>query len=100
MRFKKGKPDLTWFMRRCPYPLRRLIHKSLPNELGRRYLTRHEDESMRLWGELCPRVPAGTTILDIGAYHGDFALLARSKNPRASVAAFEPSPASFKVLET
>ena len=55
---------------------------------------------MRLWSRLCARVPEGKAILDIGAYHGDYAALARSVNPLATIAAFEPNRASLEVLET
>lgn len=41
----------------------------------------------------------GNVIVDIGASVGDFALRA-SKNPDARVYAFEPSPRSFKYMES
>jgi FkbM family methyltransferase len=38
-------------------------------------------------------------VLDIGAYHGDYARLVRRFNPTAEIYCFEPHPHSFKVLQ-
>jgi len=39
------------------------------------------------------------TIVDIGAHHGTFSLLARAINPNARIVSFEPSPRTFKVFD-
>jgi len=38
-------------------------------------------------------------VLDIGAYHGEYARLVRQFNPTAEIYCFEPHPDSFKVLQ-
>jgi len=98
MAFASGKRDLTWMIRRWPSPVRGIIRRVLPRATFRRYLTRHEDESLRLWKQLSSRVPIGGVILDIGAYHGEYALSAKAANPAAIVCAFEPDATAFEAL--
>jgi FkbM family methyltransferase len=83
-----------------PYPmlLRRVLGKVLPERTYRRYIGRHEDESMRLWMQIAAGVPAGAAILDIGAFEGEYALAARRVNPTAPVYAFEPNLYSVRRL--
>jgi FkbM family methyltransferase len=38
-------------------------------------------------------------VLDIGAYHGEYARLVRQFNPAAEIYCFEPHPDSFKILQ-
>jgi FkbM family methyltransferase len=38
-------------------------------------------------------------VLDVGAYHGEYARLVRRYNPAAEIYCFEPHPNSFKVLQ-
>jgi FkbM family methyltransferase len=85
---------------RNPYPatLRRLLRKVLPHHVYRRHIGRHEDESMRLWTRIAARSQAGETILDIGAFQGEYALAAKKANPLAQVYAFEPNPRSLSTL--
>lgn len=40
------------------------------------------------------------TVIDVGAHHGQFALLAREKFPNAGVICIEPLPEAVKKLET
>ena len=42
----------------------------------------------------------GRAILDVGAYHGDYALLAKATNPSAVVSAFEPDVSAFRALSS
>lgn len=83
-----------------PYPsiVRRALRRLVPPHLYRRYFTRAEIESLNLWKHLATQVEAGV-ILDIGAYHGEFALAARMVNHRAKIVAFEPSTLSLESLE-
>lgn len=85
---------------RNPYPLlvRRFLRKVLPYGVYRRYIGRHEDESMRLWKRIAANVPSDKVILDIGAYHGVFALAAKEVNPGVMVYTFEPNPHTVEML--
>jgi FkbM family methyltransferase len=85
---------------RDPYPLllRRLLRRTLPHPVYRRYLGRHEDGSIALWRRFALSLPPGTAILDIGAFHGEYSLAAKEVNPTARVIAFEPNPESLQVL--
>jgi len=47
---------------------------------------------MRRAGEL-------PVILDVGAYHGEYAKIARRHSPRATIYCFEPHPRTFQILE-
>ena len=86
---------------RNPYPIiaRRLLRKSLPNNVYRRYIGRHEDESLRLWKLISAQIHFGDAILDIGAFKGDYALAAREVNREAIIFAFEPNPYSFNIIQ-
>jgi len=44
-------------------------------------------------------LPARPTIVDVGAYIGDFSVLAKELWPDSRVYAFEPNPANFTLLE-
>lgn len=55
----------------------------------------YEPETLGLWFRLAERA---STVLDVGANVGIFALVAGLANPRASCYAFEPLPASCEVL--
>lgn len=81
-----------------PQTVKRVLRQVLPSETYRRYFTKHEDESLRVWAELSRRVAPDLAILDIGAFHGGFALVSRSVNPTSPVYAFEPNPVSLAVL--
>jgi FkbM family methyltransferase len=39
-------------------------------------------------------------VLDVGAYHGDYAKLVRRYSPKAEIYSFEPHPRSFETLRT
>jgi FkbM family methyltransferase len=64
----------------------------------RRYIARHEDESLRWWRRIAAHVAREAAILDIGAYHGEYARAAREVNAEAAVYAFEPNPAALQLL--
>jgi len=85
---------------KAPYPLMvmAILRRGLPTRIYRRYVGRHDDESKRLWACNAQKVPASGGILDIGAFHGDFALLARAVNPHAAIYAFEPNPYTLPAL--
>ncbi|MEM6325521.1 MAG: FkbM family methyltransferase [Bacteroidota bacterium] len=74
-----------------PRPARKVLRRLLPADTYRRYATRHEDESLRIWARLSEAVPTSRAILDIGAFQGEFALVARRSNRKAPVYAFEPA---------
>lgn len=84
-----------------PYPLllRRVLRRALPHHLYRRHIGRHEDESLRLWTCIAREAPPEQAILDIGAFHGDYAKAARQVNPKVQVYAFEPNPHTLRRLE-
>ncbi len=54
-----------------------------------------ERQTRKIWNKLCPKV---STIVDIGANSGIFAVLAKVYNPLAIVVAFEPQPNIFYAL--
>ena len=83
-----------------PYPmwLNRVLRKVLVERIYRRYVGRHEDESLRRWTRMATQVADGKAILDIGAYHGEYALAARAANATVDVFAFEPNPHALDVL--
>jgi FkbM family methyltransferase len=83
-----------------PYPmwLRRVLRRVLFERIYRRYVGRHEDESLRRWTRMAGRVGDGKAVLDIGAYHGDYALAAREANARVDIYAFEPNTHALDVL--
>lgn len=56
----------------------------------------HERISMEYWLKLAKY---SNTILDIGAYHGIYALAAKSANKNAAVYAFEPVPQNFNIMK-
>jgi FkbM family methyltransferase len=66
--------------------------------LYRHYVGRHEEGSIALWRRFALNLLPGTTILDIGAFHGEYSLAAKDVNPKARVFAFEPNPANIRVL--
>lgn len=84
--------------RPCPSALCQLLRRVLPHPYYRRWIGRHEDESTRLWQGLAISLPRGRAILDIGAFHGEFALAARKVNATATIYAFEPNPYSATLL--
>jgi FkbM family methyltransferase len=81
---------------KSPYPtiLRRILIKILPADIYKIYLCRHEQGSLRIWNALASRLTAQDTILDIGAFHGEYAVFARSVNRQVAIYAFEPNPLS------
>jgi FkbM family methyltransferase len=97
-----GKPAAASASRKPnhPYPawMRRVLRKVLPQRIFRRYVGRHEDESMRKWRRMAAHVPAGKAVLDIGAFEGEYALAARAVNPDVAVYAFEPNPETATAL--
>lgn len=72
------------------------LKRVLPEAVYLRYVGRHELGSMRIWREYARACT--DAILDIGAYHGVYALAAREENSRVPIYAFEPSPSSLPVL--
>lgn len=83
-----------------PYPpaIRKILKKILPDKIYRRYIGRHEMYSLRLWQICVNSLDNGQTVLDIGAFHGEYALLARQTNPHIRIYAFEPNPNNLITL--
>ena len=54
--------------------------------------------SLLIWKLLSSQVRSNFSILDIGAFHGEFAILARQVNRSSSIIAFEPNPESLEIL--
>jgi FkbM family methyltransferase len=81
------KPKEPW-----PRFLRAALKRILPEEIYKTYIGRHERESLRWWIRLAAGVDPTKAILDIGAYHGQFARAARDVNANAPIFAFEPNP--------
>jgi len=48
---------------------------------------------------LLPSFGKPPVILDVGAYHGEYAKIVRRYSPRALIYCFEPHPRSFEVLQ-
>jgi len=78
---------------------RRYLRKVLPWSVYLKYFCRHEKMSLELWRAVAAITPDGFSILDIGAYYGEFAMAAREVNQSADVYAFEPNPESLKKLK-
>ena len=53
---------------------------------------------MALWRHLADRAPSGSAVLDIGAYHGMYAIAARDRRPDLAIYAFEPNASELDVL--
>ena len=75
------------------------MKKLLPNSFYRRYIGRHDEESVRQWKRLAARIPAEKVIMDIGAFEGKYSLAARDVNRDVRIVAFEPNPQSAKILK-
>lgn len=54
--------------------------------------------SLRIWELLASQIAGDLSILDIGAFYGEFALAAQSVNKVSLIIAFEPNPESLKIL--
>lgn len=78
--------------------IRAALKRALPESVYLRYVGRHEHGSLVIWKQLARDVPPDRAILDIGAFHGEYALAAREANPDVAICAFEPNPASREVL--
>jgi FkbM family methyltransferase len=82
------------------YPafLRRALKRFLPERHYARHFGRHERGSLHIWKTLVAQLGVRDTILDIGAFHGEYALAARSENRFVTIYAFEPNPFSAAIL--
>lgn len=85
-----------------PHPkiLRWWLKKILPPQIYIRHIGRHEEGSLCLWRHFAQRVPSGGSILDIGAFRGEYSLEAKKLNPEARVFAFEIEPNNLKTLNS
>lgn len=54
--------------------------------------------SLALWQSIAQLTPPDSSILDVGAFHGEYSIAARKVNQLCSVYAFEPNPTSLEVL--
>lgn len=59
-------------------------------------MANYESPSAQVWMKLCRQAEL---ILDIGAHHGIYALLAADTNPNCPIFAFEPLPSNYTILE-
>lgn len=75
-----------------------VLKKILPRKIYLRHVGRHEEGSLELWREYARQVPRDRGILDVGAFHGIYALAAREENLVAPIYAFEPNPTSLERL--
>lgn len=84
-----------------PYPrlVRRILRRVLPQATYRFHFTNHEEASLKLWKFLALRLSPNDAVLDIGAYHGEYALAAREVNPDAQIFSFEPDPDNLAILQ-
>ncbi len=87
-------------MRQNPWPRRvqRGLKRLLPSWIYRRLIGRHDEWSLRLWRDLASKVAGDRAILDIGAFRGEYALIAREVNDAVAIYAFEPNPHSLEAL--
>ncbi len=75
-----------------------MLKKILPARTYARYFGRHERGSLRTWKHIAKRLGPQDVILDIGAFHGEYAISARLVNSRVGIYAFEPNPGSARTL--
>lgn len=69
---------------------------STPYKAYQRYFSQYEHEQINFFTEM---LKSGDTVLDIGAYQGDYALVAAKKvGKEGKVYAFEPDPDRYKIL--
>ena len=83
-----------------PLPFRAMAvaKRVLPSSVYYRYLGRHERGSLSVWRRLVDRAPVDSSILDVGAYHGLYALAARERRSDVEVVAFEPNQEALATL--
>ena len=74
------------------------LRKVLPQRVYFRYVGRHEHGSMRLWRGIVAGLPTSASVLDIGAFRGEYALAARESRTDLLVHAFEPNPEQLPPL--
>ena len=60
---------------------------------------RHEDTTKFIWQRLSRDLDKQSAILDIGAYIGEFSILARIKNPHVHIHLFEPNIVNLEQLK-
>jgi FkbM family methyltransferase len=77
---------------------RERLKRLIPRSIYLKYFGRHEKISLRIWELLAASIAGDFSILDIGAFHGEFALVARRVNKASAIIAFEPNPESLKIL--
>ena len=84
-------------------PLNPFIRKALKKLIGkntfRTILGRHEDTTKFIWQKLSKELDKQSAILDIGAYIGEFSILARMNNPHVHIHLFEPNVLNLKQLK-
>ena len=88
----KPSPPLNPFLRKF---LKKLIGKSK----FRTIFGRHEDTTKFIWKKLSKELDKQSAILDIGAYIGEFSILARMNNPHVHIHLFEPNVFNLEQLK-
>ena len=84
--------------RPLPLSVMAALKRVLPRRAYDRYVGRHEHGSLRLWRGIVQELPAEACVLDVGAYHGEYALLTYGLRPDLHVVAFEPNPTQLQTL--
>jgi len=83
-----------------PYFVKKVMKKILPKHVYQSNFGRHENVSHQTWTHFAKQVSDNGTIIDVGAFEGEYSILARMANPTAHIIAFEPNPTSVIQLRT
>jgi hypothetical protein len=86
---------------RLPDQRRLLFTGSDPNRVAGLWLGKLQPEFTRVFWQVLCALPEGSSVIDIGAHIGHYALIAAHRLRRAHgmVFAFEPHPANFSDLQ-
>lgn len=85
-----------------PLPPRAMnaLKRVLPDGVYHRFVGRHEKGSMALWQRLVAALAPGSAVLDIGAFHGEYAVAAARGGHGLRVWAFEPNDGEMPELQS
>ena len=82
-----------------PPLLRKILRKILSHSYYTSLIGRHEKTTLAIWEVLSSNLSSKSTVIDIGAYHGEFSIISRSSNTKVKIHAFEPNTISIKSLD-
>ena len=87
---------------KSPYPkfLKRLLKKVLPNNYYINLIGRHEKTSIAIWKLLSKKIKPDESIIDIGAYYGEYSKFSRLNNLESKIYAFEPNSFIIDILKS